>query len=574
MADTNMADNWEKRLEEGLMSGDSFLDFVRGLPEYMALYGLQAPQDFVQNALTVYGSLSLEDLRQFDSFQALEDLLATFAVNDVKGHVAFHQIYTQYIKSRHTVVVTHRAEEKLKKMRDQRIHAQDAVKANEALIKAGKEKEEALRKAAEKERPSLLSEKEKEDYQKRQKKAAKELKKLYASAPHKEFWEALDKRADAGKRYPQKQFDALQAELQGMMKQAVLMPHYKEILDALKNMSSVLRKMNAKGRNNPHADYLEQIQKNKEAEQAYQQAQERLREMDSLLKEGVISLSPADFVKHTDDREIWKDTSAAHRPMFTGGSHAVRSEGPADKVLDEELKKLSVQDKEQIRRYIHDNARKFRTMMAWSVSTKSRRKLDLAATCRKACRTGGVPMRLVYTKPKRSKAKLIMFLDVSGSCKNASEMMLTFMHEMREVFPSGCDTYCFTNRLYDVSGIFRNSLDAEDSIRSILDAIPRSGAYSDYNRPLQEFVHEHFASVTKDTVVLWMGDARNNKNPSGEELMKKIAQKSKKSYWLNTETREKWNVNDSIMYVYEPYMDEVRETVTTREIVDFLNTIR
>ena len=55
-------------------------------------------------------------------------------------------------------------------------------------------------------------------------------------------------------------------------------------------------------------------------------------------------------------------------------------------------------------------------------------------------------------------------------------------------------------------------------------------------------------------IFIYIGDARNNKNASGEDYVKAIARKAKKAFWLNTEEVDKWNHGDSIMGVYAKYM--------------------
>ena len=101
------------------------------------------------------------------------------------------------------------------------------------------------------------------------------------------------------------------------------------------------------------------------------------------------------------------------------------------------------------------------------------------------------------------------------------------MHAMKEVFPGGCKTYAFTNRLYDISKFFETD-NPDESVKAVLDAIPRAGAYSNYEVPFRTFYEEHMSEVTGDSYVYFIGDARNNKNASGEDYVKAIARKAKR----------------------------------------------
>lgn len=269
--------------------------------------------------------------------------------------------------------------------------------------------------------------------------------------------------------------------------------------------------------------------------------------------------------------EIVKEQSRAHRAEFNKAlaKNAVRSKHAGDIVLDKNFEKMTNTEKRQIADYIKDNARKFRTKMSRKIRTNKSSKLDIPATIKKSCQTGGIPLRLIYQKPVRQKSNLILILDVSGSCKNASEMMLVFMHAMKEVFPGGCKTYAFTNQLYDISRFFETD-NPDEAAKAVLEAIPRAGAYSNYEIPFKTFYDEHMNEVTGDSYVYFIGDARNNKNASGEDYVKAIARKAKKAFWLNTEKADEWNHGDSIMGIYAKYMTKVAQTVTPAELLGFL----
>ena len=147
--------------------------------------------------------------------------------------------------------------------------------------------------------------------------------------------------------------------------------------------------------------------------------------------------------------------------------------------------------------------------------------------------------------------------------------MLVFMHAMKEVFPGGCSTYAFTNKLYDISE-FMEMDDAAAAVSEVLKAIPRSGAYSNYEIPFRTFYNSNMSKVTGDSYVYIIGDARNNKNRSGEEYVKAIARKAKKAFWLNTEEMSDWNTGDSIIGTYAKYITKVAQTTTAAELLGFL----
>lgn len=568
--------NYRNLLRAGWESGGSFAAFIRGLPPYMKEAGLMLPQSFEEEAFAAFGAMPPEDLSAFPTYMSMEPLLEALAVRTQKEHAVFPELYQSYIQSRHTKVVAKNAGQKLKNIRSSQKSAQAALKkASTALVK-NKEEEEALRKKAESFSGAAMDDKETARMKKKQEKAGKDLQEIIEASPYAKEWQSLTDAASGKSTISGRTLDVMRTDMQDMMRRAALSENYKECLSALKSMTEALKKIASHADKDPRCDYEEAKRKRSAAEKAYLKAQEQLADIQKKMEEGVRQLTAEDLRPVTPETIslVKKSISLHHRPEFHSGRSAVQSCALPDRLLDESFSMLSSEEKGAIRTYILENAAHFRTRLAWRIRTGNHRSLDIAETCRLACRTDGIPMRLAFHKPKKSKAKLVMFLDVSGSCREASEMMLTFMHEMREVFPSGCDTYCFTNHLYDVSAIYRDSLDAESSVREILQAIPRSGAYSDYNRPLEEFVKHHMSSVTKETIILFMGDARNNKNPTGVDIVRTLARKARRVYWLNTETRDNWNTGDSIMRVYAPYMNVVHETVTVRNLLDFLENMQ
>ena len=264
---------------------------------------------------------------------------------------------------------------------------------------------------------------------------------------------------------------------------------------------------------------------------------------------------------------IVKKISTIHRTSFINPHNAVQSYGYAE--FDKAFVKLSEAEKRMVQEYVFENARKFRTKLNKRIRTSTAHKIDIPQTVKKACGTGGVPIRLEYEKPERQKANLVMFLDVSGSCKNAAEFMLIFMSAMKSVFPGGCHTYAFTNRLYDISPLFE-TMDTSGVAEQILNAIPRAGAYSNYEVPFRQFYEEHMAEVTGDSYVYFIGDARNNKNDPGLEYVRAISRKAKKAFWLNTDPYNKWDQGDSIISLYKPYMNEIICAETPKQLLAFL----
>lgn len=149
-------------------------------------------------------------------------------------------------------------------------------------------------------------------------------------------------------------------------------------------------------------------------------------------------------------------------------------------------------------------------------------------------------------------------------------MMLTFMQIVSSVFGGGCRCFVFVSTLYDITLALGDGEAPED----ILGRIPIRGVYSNYYRPLRQFYEESLSLINKDTIVIFIGDARNNHNPTGEDELKAICRKARSAYWINTEDPALWDSGDSIMSVYAKYMNRCTAAFNTADLIAFLMEVK
>ena len=301
----------------------------------------------------------------------------------------------------------------------------------------------------------------------------------------------------------------------------------------------------------------EQIQE--EIEKEKKEHERIMNELNQVLKNSKLS---------TESKIIKKEESKRHREVFIGGKNFIQLDDETKGILDKSFSSLKKDERNIILKYMKNNLLKFKTKMSRNINSNEKLNLNIKDTIQQACKTGGLPLNLIFDKPVKNKTNLVLVLDVSGSCSSASKMMLTFMYLLKDVFPRGCDTFAFVNSLYDISEIM-NSDDIERAINDVLSTIPRKGVYSNYYNPLKTLWSDYKKKLTKDSFVIFMGDARNNKNENAEEFMKNIGHRVKKCVWLNTETIDKWNKADSLANLYGKY-SEMYEVVNTRELIEFI----
>lgn len=268
--------------------------------------------------------------------------------------------------------------------------------------------------------------------------------------------------------------------------------------------------------------------------------------------------------------EVEKEITINHRPVFTEGKNSVKVNTNSD-LLAKDIEKLSDKQYETLTEIIKANASKFRTKISRSMIKHKSKRFNYKKTMQNSIKTYGVPMELYYEKPKVKKTKIVCILDVSGSCAKSSKLLLRFIYELSNVFKGGVKSYAFVKDLTDISDFFVN-YHINDAIEESLKSVPRT--YSDYYTALKTFNDLYLGEVDKNTIVIFLGDARNNKNEPGLEFLSAIQKRAKSTVWLNTEEKPKWNVNDSIIGLYSEHMDDVHEILTTNDIVKFLEDFK
>lgn len=265
--------------------------------------------------------------------------------------------------------------------------------------------------------------------------------------------------------------------------------------------------------------------------------------------------------------EIEKNMSKIHRDEYVYGKNAVKTYSD---LLEENLTQLSNSDMVRLSQYIRQNAYKFRTRIAMNMKRSNEARIDFKRTVKNSIRAGGIPYKIEKQKPHPTKTKIITICDVSGSCIKSSRMLLNFLYELQSVFPGGCESFVFVSELANVTSVFKQ-MPVSEACSKAVNMVPRK--YSNYCAALEMFKNKHMDRIGKDTIVIFLGDARNNNNPTGEEIMAQIKSKAKKIYWLETDPKGKWGEGDSAINSYMKYISEIRELLKPKDIIDFLCSV-
>jgi len=75
-------------------------------------------------------------------------------------------------------------------------------------------------------------------------------------------------------------------------------------------------------------------------------------------------------------------------------------------------------------------------------------------------------------------------------------------------------------------------------------------ARSDFGRVLVELWDRRAALVSRTTVIVIVGDGRNNRRAARSDLLRDLSRRSRAVLWLIPEPQARWNTGDSVIRQY------------------------
>ena len=217
-------------------------------------------------------------------------------------------------------------------------------------------------------------------------------------------------------------------------------------------------------------------------------------------------------------------------------------------------------------------ARKIKDALAMRQRQEEKGRLDSRRTIRKSLQYDGVPMELVLRRRRRDRPKLITICDVSDSVRNASRFMLQLVWSLQECF-SRVRSYVFVSEIAEVTGAFATH-PVERAIEWALKGAPVDyHCRSDFGYAFSRFATSELVSLDRTTRILLLGDARNNYNDPQAWALRQIRERVKGIIWLNPEGQWGWGIGDSVMPLYAPACDIVKECRTMGQLVEVVDQL-
>ncbi|MBM4257152.1 MAG: VWA domain-containing protein [Deltaproteobacteria bacterium] len=230
-------------------------------------------------------------------------------------------------------------------------------------------------------------------------------------------------------------------------------------------------------------------------------------------------------------------------------------------LLEKPFHLFDARDVEETKDLVETLARQFRARLSRRYKPRKHGRLDFRRTIRTSMSHGGVPIELLLRGRKPGKPDLLVLCDLSGSVATVTDFLLALIAPAASYFRR-VRSFAYVDRLCEVS--FENG-----------HVIPHTEldlyARSDFGKVLQQFwQYDGEQLLTRQTLVLILGDARNNRRPPRPDLLIRMRDAGKKLVWLNPEPVARWNTGDSVMKLYEPACDIVLACGNLRELMTAL----
>lgn len=200
--------------------------------------------------------------------------------------------------------------------------------------------------------------------------------------------------------------------------------------------------------------------------------------------------------------------------------------------------------------------RRFRVRMGRRLRMARHGRIDIRRTIRAGIQRGGalIDLRLRRRRPRH--VDLLLLADISGSVRYASSLMLGLAAGARECFRT-VHSFVYVDHLAE-AGFEQGWL----NMVPVLDLYARS----DFGRVMGELLNTRRHLLSRATVVVILGDGRNNRKPARADLLRQIRWLCRAIIWLNPEEPERWGTGDSAIPNYAREVDEIIPCRNLREL--------
>jgi hypothetical protein len=231
--------------------------------------------------------------------------------------------------------------------------------------------------------------------------------------------------------------------------------------------------------------------------------------------------------------------AGAERRRLIAKGFRERWDGAEERAAAEAMEEL-------VRRLAHRFSRRRRRARHGSV--------DITRTVRANLVHGGVPFILRRKAQAPGRRDLVLLADISGSVRRAASLFLMILGRLRDRF-SGVRAFAYVDRPAEIPEALAARPPAE--IAAALAAVLPLEALSDHGETFRRFNRDFSGVAGGRTVVVILGDARNNRFPAQEWELEAIRRRCQRLVWIVPEPESLWGSGDSAITAYAPYCHAV-----------------
>lgn len=208
----------------------------------------------------------------------------------------------------------------------------------------------------------------------------------------------------------------------------------------------------------------------------------------------------------------------------------------------------------------------------------SSNKIDIRRTIRANLKYGGVPVELVKAKPRPHKNEHLFLNDISGSCEWISSWFFMLMFSAQTAFKKS-RTFEFDNKVIETTNALKKEylLDAFIKVRDTRMKNAMIHGTSNMYTAFESFIKK--ANLNNKSYVIILSDCRDWAGPkvngvqASADLVEEMVRDSKKVIILNPEDKNKWDIVDSCVSLYEDVGAQVFEVNTLNQLAKFVEAM-
>ena len=191
--------------------------------------------------------------------------------------------------------------------------------------------------------------------------------------------------------------------------------------------------------------------------------------------------------------------------------------------------------------------------------------LNIHRTLRKNAALDNIPFELIFKKRRKKKRDIVILCDMSESVRRSAFVMITFINELCQLF-NRVRSFAFVSDITEITQVVSKK-NLESVIHSLMSgAVSNMFGNSNYSLFFYRFFQRYRAILNRNTIVIIIGDGRNNYNEPNLVDLRNIRRNVHRLYWFVPESKELWGKGDSQLPLYLTYSDRAFTTLNLNQL--------